>query len=530
VSVGQDINHLVAVWSTDSGTWQDGKLQAYSMGGQAKLLFATFISPVMRFQLMTGGVSHVTFWTLNNRRLMPTPGKFGKKGRLQPVMCGATVDKYIVTGTVSGHIYVWDMEGPTVVRSIKAHSKTINTMYSRSTIGAGTVLLTGSKDGIIKLWNHNLLCQKSFDAREGRPAPRVPAVRSVCIDAFGNSVLIGTQGSEIYEVSNIFATAQVTHSTMLVQGHFGGDELWGLAPHPTNPDLYATVGDDAMLRVWSISKRRLDRELALETIARAVAWSPDGKTIGVGLGGTTRRGRSKKDGAFLIIDAKSLSVQYEGRDSREWISDCKFSPDGRIFAIGSRDSKVYLYDVQDSYILKAKCEKFSSYVTHIDFSANSAYIQGNSGAYELIFYNSSDGQQLLSASSVKDEAWDTQTCVLGWSVQGLWPEVFDGNDINAAHLAKRRKMIASVDEFGQFKVVKNPALDKRADAAIGYGHSRHCTNVRWNEDENFVMTTGGSDRTVMQWRVHDKKIITTKQLAIDDSGDGKKKKKKKKRR
>ena len=47
---------------------------------------------------------------------------------------------------------------------------------------------------------------------------------------------------------------------------------------------------------------------------------------------------------------------------------------------------------------------------HFDFSENSAYIQSNDGAYELIFYNSADGQQLLSASSVKDEEWHRSWC------------------------------------------------------------------------------------------------------------------------
>ena len=30
---------------------------------------------------------------------------------------------------------------------------------------------------------------------------------------------------------------------VLMQGHYTG-ELWGLAPHPTDSELFATVGDD----------------------------------------------------------------------------------------------------------------------------------------------------------------------------------------------------------------------------------------------------------------------------------------------
>ena len=48
--------------------------------------------------------------------------------------------------------------------------------------------------------------------------------------------------------------------TLLGEGHYSkpedgaGGELWGLAPHPTNPDIFATSGDDATVRIWSISQ------------------------------------------------------------------------------------------------------------------------------------------------------------------------------------------------------------------------------------------------------------------------------------
>jgi microtubule-associated protein-like 6 len=62
----------------------------------------------------------------------------------------------------------------------------------------------------------------------------------------------------------------------------------------------------------------------------------------------------------------------------------KFSGDGNTLAIGSRDTKIYLYDTKN-YGLRAKCEKHNSYITHFDFAMDSNFVQSNCGAYELLF-------------------------------------------------------------------------------------------------------------------------------------------------
>ena len=45
----------------------------------------------------------------------------------------------------------------------------------------------------------------------------------------------------------------------LVQSHFRGS-LLGLAVHPTEP-YFATVGDDATLRIWSIDEMKVRARL-----------------------------------------------------------------------------------------------------------------------------------------------------------------------------------------------------------------------------------------------------------------------------
>ena len=68
----------------------------------------------------------------------------------------------------------------------------------------------------------------------------------------------------------------------------------------------------------------------------------------------------KLDGGFLILDARDLSVVHEGRDSKEWITDIKYSPDGTTLAAGSHDSKIYLYDVTGAFAVKGVFSQVSA--------------------------------------------------------------------------------------------------------------------------------------------------------------------------
>lgn len=61
------------------------------------------------------------------------------------------------------------------------------------------------------------------------------------------------------------------------------------------------------------------------------------------------------------------------------VSDIKFSPDGSHFAVGSHDNYIDIYDV-GKYKKSAVCKGHSSYITHIDWSADSQKMRSNCGA------------------------------------------------------------------------------------------------------------------------------------------------------
>ena len=135
-------------------------------------------------------------------------------------------------------------------------------------------------------------------------------------------------------------------------------------------------------------------------------------------------------------------------EAAEWIQTMKYSPDGSVLAVGSHDNFVYLHNTQDGYSLTAKCSGHSSYITHVDFSADGTVLQSTCGAYELLFWSVADGEQITSASSLRDTEWATWTCTLGWPVQGIWPELADGTDINAVARSASGNTLVTSDDFG----------------------------------------------------------------------------------
>ena len=104
-------------------------------------------------------------------------------------------------------------------------------------------------------------------------------------------------------------------------------------------------------------------------------------------------------------------------DSRHWLQDCKFSPDGRAFAVASMDHKIYVYS-RETYRLKGTCDRHNSFVRTFDFSEDSVYIQSDSGDYEHLYFEAEDGEYFASGSQLKNIRWSDWTCTYGWPVQG----------------------------------------------------------------------------------------------------------------
>ena len=219
------------------------------------------------------------------------------------------------------------------------------------------------------------------------------------------------RGGEVYEISLSTHTHQV-----LLEGH-SRRELHGLDMNPADPDEFVTVGDDGVLRVWSMARNVCVRRISLECACRAVAWSTNGAQLIVGVGGDPTK--AVKDGAFIVLTNNPLEVIYEDRKAKLAVTDIKFSPQGNIFAVASRDGKVYIHESSQYTLLRTmELSQKDAGVTRIDFNVGGTTIRMSTTNDDLFSYYVNDGLIVASPAIVRDEQWKTTQCPYGWMVKG----------------------------------------------------------------------------------------------------------------
>ena len=151
------------------------------------------------YMAFTGGVKHGMFWSLNGGTLKGKKALFGRMGP-QTITCSAVVGGQLITGSTAGQLLVW--AGNTVSKAIDAHKGSVYDLWAH----AGG-LVSGGKDGLVKMWTPSLeVSAKPFDMAEANPPSMSPIVRSVSLSSDGSVLLVGTLGSEVYEVSSAATT------------------------------------------------------------------------------------------------------------------------------------------------------------------------------------------------------------------------------------------------------------------------------------------------------------------------------------
>jgi len=181
-----------------------------------------------------------------------------------------------------------------------------------------------------------------------------------------------------------------------MHGHSQG-ETWGLAIGKDG-NVFTTADDNQILKFNPKTtkveaegivntergrKHRIGGASTLSTLppnqhSRAVATNKAGHVI-VGT----------NDGEVHVRTVSDMNTNvFSEKLSKEWIEVIKYSPDEKRCAVGSHDNNIYILAVDGTnYSLEGTLKAHNSFITNMDWSRDSRYIQSNCGAYELLFFD-----------------------------------------------------------------------------------------------------------------------------------------------
>uniref|UniRef100_A0AAQ5ZYQ5 HELP domain-containing protein n=1 Tax=Amphiprion ocellaris TaxID=80972 RepID=A0AAQ5ZYQ5_AMPOC len=463
--------HMLSVWDCTKGT-KHAEIKSTN-----EAVFAVEFNPSDSTNIITCGKSHVYFWTLNGGQFTKKQGIFGKYKKPKFIQCFVfSLTGDVLTGDSEGNILTW---GKSIMRQTRAHEGSVFTLW---TLHGGGLLSGGGKDRKIIRWSADLAPERECEIPE-----KYGAVRTIA-DVDEEELLVGTTRNAI--LRGTFSDGFVA----IVQGHV--DEMWGLATHPSQ-NIFFTCGHDRQVCLWNTEEHKLDWYFCdiWQEYGLCADFCPSGSVVSVGL----------STGRWMVLDLLTREVVSESTDGNEQLSVMRYSPDGSFLAVGSHDNFIYIYNVTESgrrYIRFGKCNGHSSFITHLDWSKDGKYIMSNSGDYEILYWDIAAGCKLLrNRYESKDREWASYTCVLGFHVMGVWLEGSDGTDINALCRSHDERMVAVADDFCKVHLFQYPCPKPKAPSHKYEGHGSHVTNVCFTHSDSHLLSMGGKDTCILQWKV-----------------------------
>ena len=432
------------------------------------------------------GISHLFFWTKTAKMFSREKGVYGALG---PECAMSTVQWMTASSCLSaghnGKLYRWENTHLVQVQQVCSGSQELYALAISQEF-----IVTGGQDSKLYVLDLNLKKLKTIDVTNWLRA----------VDIIGGGVICSTRDGVITEITS--AGLKVVMET-----HCEG-EVWSLTQHPTNPNLIISTGDDNKIKVWDVVRKKCVQTYTIEVLpgqntahrSSLLPSSQQSRAVAACQFGQVAVGHN--DGHVSIRHASDLdTVLHTLSPSTSFIRCLQYSPSGRLLAVGSSDGSITVYDADAAYSELAGLESCLDPISSLDWSEDGKFLKACSQEGDLKFYTVETGDCLPDGKSeLKSVKWASWTSHKGWPVQGLAQMPSEDPFLTCVVRAHSKPLVAVGNCWGIIELYTYPNAPEATPKSTK-AHSLEVANAVWLQNDSLVVTAGGHDLALMQWKV-----------------------------
>ncbi|KAL7429614.1 hypothetical protein ACHAXH_001952, partial [Discostella pseudostelligera] len=414
-------------------------------------------------------------------------GVFNRLSTREVMTSIAIVEETVVTVSFSGRGWAW--EGRVCTKLMTLCSGPVTRLFVPRTRNTNIGLCLSTQGGSVQLLGrnfeqlHTFLPNKGFDDFE-----RI--IDIICVHPVLGRVLVG-QNHSLYQMG----MSNKEDSSTISSGH---PKIHGISMRHHN---VITVGNDR-IKIWDAEQHAVVRKARIGEQLSCVSYNQQEDQIAIGF--RANISRSSSDKSFIILSGDDLQSIHHGCNSRQTLTSCMYSKDGKLLAFGSADASIYIHQTTAKFPLLAQLRGHTSPIRNVDFgcdigSLSASNLRSNTACGEAMFWTTHG--KIQTPLSQKVTVWESHTCIYTACLEGVHKSYDDGSSrVSSCCISSTPKghsiLIGGND--GNIRAFSHPSSAKLPLYLEYNGHSGAVLNI--HSTAEIVYTVCHKDECMFQWK------------------------------